>query len=67
MQINMNAETLTAVIVVSAIAALTYGLTSKTEVPSVEVVAVAEACSKVGKEPLITIRRDTGITMGCKP
>lgn len=30
-----------------------------------EVKAVAEACAKVGKEPLITARSGDGIRMGC--
>lgn len=44
-----------------------FGLTncgSKTD-PQ-EVKAIAEACAKVGKEPLIVVRPGEGIKMGCK-
>lgn len=31
-----------------------------------EVKAISEACAKLGKEPVITVRAGDGVRMGCK-
>lgn len=37
-----------------------------TKIDPAEVKAIAEACAKVGKEPLVVVRPGEGIKMGCK-